>query len=147
MQAESDTIKLLYRFIIVPLEISHKTTGKAQHKKSVQIKLGQVAVKCDELCTPVFLDTEVAYSHKARKLIQLKGIVKIYDVLEDGNEIISCVGAFETEGILNHKSTRQLVERTIGSTTFRMEISANPLSTLQDEENTTEKSSAVNRNQ
>lgn len=94
MQADSDTSKLLYRFIIVPLEISHRATGKAQHKKSVQIKLGQMAVKCNQLCVPVFLDTEVLYSHKARKLIQLKGIVKIYDLLEDGNEIISCVGAF-----------------------------------------------------
>ena len=85
MQTDSDTTKFLYRFIIVPLEISYNAAGKSHLKKTVQIKLGQVSAKCDELCMPVFLDTEVVYSHKAKKFIQLKGIVKIYDVLEDGN--------------------------------------------------------------
>ena len=101
MQVVSETTKFMFRFGIVPLQIAPKGEAKTQPKKTVYIKLGNMTVKCDELGSPVFLDSEVVFSHKCRKFIELKGIIKIYDVLEDGNEIISCVGAFETEGLLN----------------------------------------------
>ena len=61
------------------------------------IKLGNQTAKCSTLNTSVELEIDVLYSKTLQKYCPLKGIIKIYDVGEDGSEIISCVGGFQTD--------------------------------------------------
>lgn len=103
----------------MPLEISHKPTHKSQLQKTIFVKLGQASAKCDQLYSPAHLDTEISYNQKMRKFCPIKAIIKIYDVLEDGNELISCVGAFELDHILNDSSCSNVVEKSVGSTLFK----------------------------
>lgn len=69
---------------------------------------------------PVYLDVDLSFNRQARKFNPLRGIIKIYDVLEDGNEIISCVGTFETDDILNGSSNIKTLECTVGRTSLKM---------------------------
>ena len=86
-----------YLFIITPLEIKSNSKIKSSSKKSILIKLGNKTAKCTELNTSVELEIEVLYSKTLHKYCPIKGIIKIYDVSEDGSEIISCVGGFQTD--------------------------------------------------
>jgi len=53
----------------------------------------------------------VLYSRTLQKYCPLKGIIKIYDVAEDGTEIISCVGGFQTDELLNESKTNAIIEK------------------------------------
>jgi hypothetical protein len=50
------------------------------------------------------IDLDVLYSHTLKKYCPVKGIIKIYDIGQDGNEVISSVGGFQTEDLLGDKS-------------------------------------------
>ena len=90
-----------YLFTITPLEINSHSKLRANTKKSLLIKLGNQTARCSTLNTPVHLEIDVLYSRTLQKYCPLKGIIKIYDVAEDGSEIISCVGGFQTDELLN----------------------------------------------
>lgn len=58
--------------------------------------MGNKTAKCTQLNTPLELEIDVLYSKTLQKFCPIKGIIKIYDISEDGVEIISCVGGFQT---------------------------------------------------
>lgn len=57
---------------------------------------------------------DVLYSKTLNKYCPIKGIIKVYDVNNDGSEMISCVGAFNTEDLLCHQHKVSTIERDIG---------------------------------
>lgn len=60
------------------------------------------------------MNVEVLYSKTLNKFCPIKGIIKVYDVNKDGSEMISCVGAFNTEDLLSDKPKITNLERNIG---------------------------------
>jgi hypothetical protein len=57
------------------------------------------------------MEIDVLYSKTLQKYCPIKGIIKIYDVNGEGAEIISCVGGFQTEEMLNQGKTSILLEK------------------------------------
>lgn len=111
-----------YLFIIKPLEIKSNSRIKSTSRKSILIKLGNKTAKCSELNTAVELEIEVLYSKTLQKYCPIKGIIKIYDVSEDGAEIISCVGGFQTDELLNQGKGKVVIDKEIGTSKLTMEI-------------------------
>ena len=111
-----------YLFIITPIEIKSSSKIRTNSRKSVLIKLGNKTAKCPALNSPVQLEIDVLYSKTLQKYCPLKGIIKIYDVSEDGTEIISCVGGFQTDELLNHSKHQIILEKEIGTSKLKMEI-------------------------
>ena len=111
-----------YLFIITPIEIKSSSKLRTNSRKSVLIKLGNKTAKCPALNSPVQLEIDVLYSKTLQKYCPLKGIIKIYDVSEDGTEIISCVGGFQTDELLNHSKHQIILEKEIGTSKLKMEI-------------------------
>lgn len=56
--------------------------------------------KSNKLEIPMILETEMLYSKSNNKYCANKGIIKIYDIFKDENEVISGVGIFQIETIL-----------------------------------------------
>lgn len=65
------------------------------------------------------LETEVLYSKIKNKFSSSKGIIKIYDVFIDDNEVISCVGTFQAEGILEMGAGKHIITKNIGATLIK----------------------------
>lgn len=72
-----------YEFVITPLEIVTKPL--TQNKKTIVIKLGETMGRCTELSSPMTLTIEALYSISSNKYCPIKGIIKLYDRLEDNN--------------------------------------------------------------
>lgn len=53
------------------------------------------------------------------KYSSAKGIIKIYDVFIDDNEVISCVGTFQAEGILDMGPGKHIITKSIGATLIK----------------------------
>lgn len=119
---EDQQVTFKYLFIITPLEIKSSSKIKNNSKKSILIKLGNKTSKCTHLNTPLELEIEVLYSKTLQKYCPIKGIIKIYDVSEDGAEIISCVGGFQTDELLNEGKTKVTLEKEIGTSKLKMDI-------------------------
>ena len=51
--------------------------------------------------TSIELEVGILYSKTLNRFCPIKGIIKVYDINPDGSEIISCVGSFNTEELLN----------------------------------------------
>ena len=83
------------------MEIQSTSKLKTHCEKVLLIKLGNKTAKCKQMGTPLELEIDVLYSKTLGKFCPIKGIIKIYDVSEDGAEIISCVGGFQTDELLN----------------------------------------------
>lgn len=49
------------------------------------------------------------YSKTLKKYCPIKGIIKIYDINSDGSEVISSVGGFQTEEILNQQQNNLII--------------------------------------
>lgn len=121
-EEEQQQIIEKYLFKIRPLEIKSNSKIKSSSRKSVLIKLGNNTAKCTELNTCVELEIDVLYSKTLLKYCPIKGIIKIYDVAEDGSEIISCVGGFQTDELLNQAQNRLVLDKEIGTSKLTMEI-------------------------
>jgi hypothetical protein len=109
-------------FRITPIEIKTSSKIKNNSSKSILIKLGSKTAKCSQLNTPLELEIDVLYSKTLQKYCPIKGIIKIYDVAEDGSEIISCVGGFQTEELLNEGRSKVILEKEIGTSKLKMDI-------------------------
>lgn len=72
------------------------TNPATSNPKSLLIKLGESVCKSPQLGIPMSIRCEVMYSKAKSRYLPVKGILKVYDILPGGNEIISCVGAFQT---------------------------------------------------
>lgn len=72
--------------------------------------------------TPLDLEIDVLYSRTLQKYCPVKGIIKIYDVSEDGTQIISCVGGFQTDQLLNEGKNNVVIEKELGTSKLKMEI-------------------------
>lgn len=70
--------------------------------------------------TPMLLTTEVLFSEANQKYCPIKGIIKVYDVMEGDNEIISCIGSFQADEVLGQHMSKQTITKNIGSTTLTM---------------------------
>lgn len=68
------------------------------------------------------LITEVLYSESNGKYCPIKAIIKIYDKVDDENQIISGIGSFQVQEVLDRGCGKQVLEKIIGSTTIKMEI-------------------------
>jgi hypothetical protein len=90
-----------YLFVVTPTDIKSNSKLRSNSRKSILIKLGNKTGKCCALHSSIELEIDVIYSKTLQKYCPLKGIIKIYDVAEDGTEIISCVGGFQTDELLN----------------------------------------------
>ena len=66
-------------------------------EKSILIKLGNFEIKFRELGKEGELMIPMVYSDNLQKYGVTRGLVKIYDVMKDGFERISCVAAITTE--------------------------------------------------
>lgn len=111
-----------YQFDITPLEI--KTNSKQKpNNKSILLKLGSQEAKATRLNEPMRLLVDVMYSRTLQRFCPLKGIIKIYDVADDGSEFISCVGGFQTEEMLNEGKNNAVISKEIGICTVKMSIS------------------------
>lgn len=62
------------------------------------------------------------YSKTLQKYCPIKGIIKIYDISEDGSEIISCVGGFQTDELLNEGKSSVVIEKELGTSKLKMDI-------------------------
>ncbi len=62
------------------------------------------------------------YSRTLKKYCPIKGIIKVYDINSDGSEVISSVGGFQTEEILNEQKNNVVIERDIGTSKVKMRI-------------------------
>ena len=71
--------------MITPLEIKANTKIKSINSKTVLIKLGSKTAKCTEMNVPLELEVDVLYSKTLQKFCPIKGIIKIYDISEDGS--------------------------------------------------------------
>ena len=80
-----DTIKYPYTFTFTPLKIENRDRAKVQQKKKVLVKLGNNTVKFDYFDTPLKINVEVPYSKIMQKYYSLKGIIKVFDVSEEGS--------------------------------------------------------------
>ncbi len=113
-----------YLFIITPLEITSNSNSKAKSSsaKAVLIKLGNKTAKCSQMRVPLELEIDVLYSNTLHKYCPIKGIIKIYDISEDGSEVISCVGGFQTDELLNDSKTNVVIEKELGTSKLKMQI-------------------------
>lgn len=71
--------------------------------------------------TVMEFQAQASYSSESNKYTPIKSIIKIYDILENGKEIISCVGAFQ----ISHLSSgvnKEIINKKIGGTQIVMEI-------------------------
>ena len=80
-----DTIKYPYTFTFTPLKVENRDRARLQQKKKVLVKLGNSTVKFDYFDTPLKVDVEVLYSKIMQKYYSLKGIIKVFDVSEEGS--------------------------------------------------------------
>lgn len=118
---EPDQITYSFLFVITPLDII-STKSIKNLKKSLLLKLGDRTEKTSELNKPIEIPVDVLYSKTLKKYCPIKGIIKVYDINLDGSEVISSVGGFQTEEILNEQKNNVIIERDVGTSKIKMKI-------------------------
>ena len=118
-----DQITYPFWFKITPTKIvpnQTQRTNKPDLKKSFLVKLGTKEGKTRQMDQPIELMVDILYSKTLNKFCPIKGIIKIYDINSDGSEMISCVGSFNTEEMMNRTDEIFSIEKDIGSYTVKM---------------------------
>jgi hypothetical protein len=117
-----DQIIYNFSFSITPLEVRQSNKIYTSNK-AVVLKLGNKEGKCKALNQSIKLRIPVLFSQTLNQFCPVKGIIKIYDVADDGSEMISSVGAFQTEDLLNEGITEAILTRDVGPCKLKMSIS------------------------
>jgi hypothetical protein len=91
------------------------------------------------------IPVDVLYSKTLKKYCPIKGIIKVYDINLDGSEVISSVGGFQTEEILNEQKNNVIIERDVGTSKIKMKIEIKNLGTAKSKSETSIQSESVKK--